>query len=288
MGELVAREINPLIKELEPSAPPPISREWRVAAIAAAESLPSCPILCDPMTASHQAPPSPGFSRQEHWSGLPFPSPMHACMLRRFSRVRLCMTPWTAAHQAPLSKGFSRQEYLEWIAISFSREWQEAELITSAQWFNQLCLCNEAFIVNPKWKDSVVVVQLPSCVRLFAVQWIAAHQASLSFTISQSLIKLMSIELAMPSNHLVLCRTLLLPSIFPSLKVFTSESALHIRWPNYWSFCFIISLSNEYSRLISFRVDWFDLLAVQGTLKSLLQHHNSKASILWHSAFFMV
>ena len=105
----------------------------------------------------------------------------------------------------------------------------------------------------------------------------------------QNLLKLMSIESMMPSNHLILCHPLrLLPSIFPSIRVFSDESALHIRWPKYWSFCFSISPSNEYSELISFRIDWFVLLAVQGTLKSLLQHHSSKASILWHSAFFMV
>ena len=112
-------------------------------------------------------------------------------------------------------------------------------------------------------------------------------QASLSFTISQSLLKLMSIESVMPSNHLILCCSLLLlPSIFPSIRVFSNESALYIRWSKYWSFS--ISPSGEYLGLISFRIDWFDLLAVQGTLTSLLQHHSSKASILWHSAFFMV
>ena len=110
----------------------------------------------------------------------------------------------------------------------------------------------------------------------------------MSFTISQSLLELMSIELVMPSNHLILCHPLLLlPLIFPSIRVYSNESALHIRWPEYYSFSFSISPSNEYSELISFRIDWFDLLAVQGTLKSLLQHHNSKASILRHSAFFM-
>ena len=113
-------------------------------------------------------------------------------------------------------------------------------------------------------------------------------QAPLSFTISWSLLRCMSIESVMVSNHLILyCPLLLLPSIFPSIKVFSSESALHIRWPNYWSFSFSLSPSNEYSGLISFRIDWFDLFAVQGTLKSLLQHHNLKASILQHSAFFM-
>ena len=114
-------------------------------------------------------------------------------------------------------------------------------------------------------------------------------QASLSFTISQSLLKLMSMESVMPSNHLILCHPLLLlPLIFPSIRVFSRELALHIRWPKYWGFSFSISPSNEHSGLISFRMDWFDLLDVQGTLKSLLQHHSLEASIFRHSAFFMV
>ena len=128
-----------------------------------------------------------------------------------------------------------------------------------------------------------------SSVQLLSRAWTAAHQACLSITNSRSLLKLMSIELLMPSNHLILCHPLLLlPSIFPSIRVFSRESVLHIRWPKYWSFSFSISSSNEYSGLISFRIDWLDLLAVQGTLKSLLQHHSSKVSILWHSAFFIV
>ena len=132
-------------------------------------------------------------------------------------------------------------------------------------------------------------VQPPSCVWLFETAWTSARQVSLSITNSRSLPKLMSIESVMPSNHLILCRPLLLlPSIFPSIKVFSNESVLHIRWPKYWSFSFNISSSNEHSGLISFRMDWLDLLAVQGTLKSLLLHHSSKASIFWHSAFFMV
>ena len=132
-------------------------------------------------------------------------------------------------------------------------------------------------------------VQPLSCVRLFVIPWTTAHQASLSITNSQSLPKLMSIESVMPSSHLILCRPLLLlPSIFLSIRVFSNESALCIRWPSYWSFNFNISPSNEYPGLISFRMDWLDLLAVQGTLKSLLQHHSSKASILQHSAFFIV
>ena len=132
----------------------------------------------------------------------------------------------------------------------------------------------------------VVIAQLHSRVSLFATPWTAAHQASLSFSISQSLLKLMSIELMMPSNHLILCHPLLLlPPVLPSLRVFSNESALCISWPKYWSFSFNISPSNEHPGLISFRIDWFDLLLVQG---SLLQHHSSKASTLWHSAFFTV
>ena len=132
-------------------------------------------------------------------------------------------------------------------------------------------------------------VQLLSRVWLFETTWTAAHQASRSITNFQSLLKLMSIESVMPSSHLLLCcPLLLLPSVFPSIKVFSNESVLRIRWPKYWSFSFSISYSKEYSRLISFRMDWFDLLAVQGTLESLLQQHSSKASILWCSAFLIV
>ena len=125
--------------------------------------------------------------------------------------------------------------------------------------------------------------QSHSCVQLFATPWTSARQASLSITNCQSLLKLMSIESVMPSDRLILCRPLLLlPSIFPSIRVFSNESVLHIRWPKYWSFSFSNISSNEYSRLISFRIDWLDLPAVQGTLKSLLQHHSSKTSILQH------
>ena len=132
-------------------------------------------------------------------------------------------------------------------------------------------------------------VQSLSCVQLFATPWTAERQASLSITNSLSLLKLMSIEWVMPSNNLILCRPLLLPpSIFPSIRVFSNESLICIRWPKYWSFSFSISPSNEYSGLISFRMDWLDLLAVQRDLKSLLQHYSSNASILWRSAFFMI
>ena len=142
------------------------------------------------------------------------------------------------------------------------------------------CLKNLGFTLF----SSVVQLCLTLC-----HPWTAAHQAPLSITNSQSLLKLMSIESVMPSNHLILCQPLLLPpSIFPSIRVFSKESALHIRWPKYWSFRFSISPTNEHPGLISFRMDWLDLLAVQGTLKSLFQHHSSKASILRRSAFFMV
>ena len=134
----------------------------------------------------------------------------------------------------------------------------------------------------------IAVAQSLSRVQLFVTPWTAACQAYLSFTSSQSLFKLMSVELVMPSNYLILCHPLLLPSIFPSIRVFSNESGLRIRRSKYWSFSFSISPSNEYSGLISFRMDWLDLLEVQGTLKSLLQHHSSKPSILWCLIFFMV
>ena len=136
-----------------------------------------------------------------------------------------------------------------------------------------------SYLSSKSFLSPFVVVWSLSHVRLFVTPWIAAHQASLPFTISQSLLKLMSIASVMSSNHLILHHPLLfLPSIFPSIRVFSNELALHIRWPKYWSFSFSISLSNEYSGLISFRIDWVDLLAVQGTLKSLLQHHSSKVN----------
>ena len=148
--------------------------------------------------------------------------------------------------------------------------------------------CKEIQSVNPKgnWLSSV---QLLSCAPRFATPWTTAHQAFLSITNSQSLLKLMSIESVMPSNHLILCHPLLLlPSIFPIIRVFSNELALCIRWLKYWGFSFYIRTSNEHPGLISFRMDWLGLLAVQGTFKSLLQHHHSKASVLWCSAFFIV
>ena len=179
--------------------------------------------------------------------------------VKSLSRVRLLATPWTAAHQAPPSMGFSRQEY-----------WSRLPLPSPKT-------SNNTNLKNNFYSSSV---QSLSHVQLFETPWTAARQASLSITNSQSPPKPMSIELVMPSNHLILCRpVLLLPSIFPSIRVFPNESALHMKWPKYWNFSFNISPSNEHPGLI-FRMDWLDLLAVQGTLKSLLQHHSSKASIL--------
>ena len=171
-----------------------------------------------------------------------------------------------------------------------------ASLYSTIAYSNTLCLCQAQDAWKRLWKQwgcsqyfcnfqgTVSSVQLLSHVQLFglaATPWTAARQASLSITNSWSLLKLMSTESVMPSNHLILCDPfLLLPSIFPNIWVFSNESALHIRWPKNWSLCFSISPSNEYSRLISLRMDWLDLLAVQGILKSLLQHHSSKASIL--------
>ena len=143
-------------------------------------------------------------------------------------------------------------------------------------------------IPKPQFTNVFSSVQVLSPIRLFVTPWTAVRQYALSITNSWSLLKFVSIESVMPSNHLILCRPLLLlPSIFPSIRGFSSQSVLHIRWPKYWSFSFSISPSNEYSGLISFRTDWFDLLADQGTFKSLLQHHSSKASILQHSAFLL-
>ena len=175
----------------------------------------------------------------------------------------------------------------------YSRTWLHISKADQAQswalcevpWLYKACFLPESILI------SLLLFTLFSHIGLFPNPWTVAHQAFLSFTISQSWLKLISIESIMPSNHLILCRPLLLPPVFPmreSIRVFYNELMLRIRWPKYWSFSFSISPSNEYSGLISFRIDWFDLLAVQGTLKSLLQHHNSKASILWHSAFFIV
>ena len=150
------------------------------------------------------------------------------------------------------------------------------------------CWGNDLHKQSRTWKK-LSSVQSLSRVRLFVTPWTVARQASLSITNSWSPPKPMSIESVMPSSHLILCHPLLLlPSIFPSIRVFSNESALHIRWPKFWSFSFSISPSKEHPGLISFRMDWMDLLAVQGTLQSLLQHHSSKTSVLWLSAFFIV
>ena len=167
----------------------------------------------------------------------------------------------------------SQAGILEWVALSSSRGPSQPN-----DWISK-------FFTTVQFSS----VQSLSRVQLFATPWIAARQASLSITNSWSLLKLMSIESVMPSSHLILCRPLLLlPPIPPSIRVFSYESTLCMRWPKYWSFSFNISPSNEHPGLVSFKMDWLDLLAVQGTCKSLLQHHSSKASILQHSAFFTV
>ena len=164
--------------------------------------------------------------------------------------------------------------------------WVSCRILASCQGIKPAAPVLESRVLTTR---PLAVAILPiSHVQLFATPWTAEHQASLLFTISQSFLKLMSIELVMPPSHLILCHSLLLSSILPSIRVFSSESAFHIRWPKYWSFSFNISPSNVYSGLISFRIDWFDLLTVQGTLKSLLQHHSLKESVLWSSGFFMI
>ena len=183
------------------------------------------------------------------------------------------------AHELEQAAGDGEQQG----SLACCNPWGPKELDTTEQLTRSLSLFR-CFMPT-----SIVVDQSLSRVRLFATTWTAGGQASLSFTISQNLLKLMSTETVMPSNHLILCRPLLLPpSVFSSIRFFSNESTLRIRQPKYWSFSFSITPSSEYSGLVSFRIDWFDLLAVQGILKSLLQHHSSKASILWHSAFFMV
>ena len=196
-------------------------------------------------------------------------------------------TLWTVACQVPLSVEFSRQEYWSWVPFPPPRglPYPRIKSVFPA-------LARRFFTTEPPGKPLSVLfssVQSLSCVRLFLTPQTTACQASLSITNSWCLPKLMFIELVIPSNHLIFCHPLLLlPSLFPNIRVFSNESAFHIRWPKYWSFSFNISLCNEHLGPISLRMDWLDLLAVQGTLKSLLQHHSSKASILWCSAFFIV
>ena len=206
--------------------------------------------------------------------------------VKSLSRVRLIVIPWTVAYKAPPSMEFSR--VLEWIAITFSRDLPDLGIKPRSPTLQADALLFE-LPGKPEQSQCFSNQFSHSVVSNSATPWTAACQASLSITNSQSLLKLTSIVLVMPSNHLILCHPLLLlPSVFPSIRVFSNESFHHIRWPMYWSFSFSISPSNEYSGLISFRMDWLDLLAVQGTHKSLLQHHSSKVSILWHSAFFRV
>ena len=199
----------------------------------------------------------------------------HFSCIQLFCDPMHCRLPGSSVH------GILQARILEWVA-NFSRgsSWPR-------DWPGSLALQADSLPSEPPGKPHIRTsvqfssVQLLSHVRLYVTPWTAAYQASLSITNSQSLLKLMSIEPVMPSNHLILCcPLLLLPSIFPSIRVFSNESVLHMRWPKYWSFSFSICPSSEYSGLISFRMDWLDLLAVQGTLKSLLQHHSSKASIL--------
>ena len=187
------------------------------------------------------------------------------------------------AHQAPLSLGILQARILEWVSMPSSCRSSEP------RGRNQVFFIARRFFTLWGTREAPVMtfssVQSLSHAWLFATPWIAARQASLYITNSRSLLRLMSIESVMPSSHLILCcPLLLLPPIPPSIRVFSSESTLHIRWPKYWSFHFSISPSNEHPGLISFRMDWLGLLAVQGTLKSLLQHHSSKASIFRCSA----
>ena len=190
---------------------------------------------------------------------LPYPS-WPACPLSAFTR---CLDP----HQLPLTRHFSKKL---------------ASSLKAHRYLNSVYKSSQSYISFLRFAWSF------SHVWLFATPWTAAHQVYLSITNSQSLPKLMSIKSAMPSKYLILCHPLLLPSIFLSIRVFSKESVRHLRWPKDWSFIFSISPSTEYSGLVSFRMDWLDLLAVQGTLRSLLPHHSSKAPILRHSAFFMV
>ena len=210
---------------------------------AAAKSLQSCPTLCDPIDSSPGVSPTPGIlqARTLEWDAI---SSSNAgkwkVRVKSLSHVRLLETPWTAAYQVPPSMGFSRQEYWNGLPLP-----------------------------SPSSHGQFSSVQSLSHVQLFATPWIKARQASLSITNSWSSLKLMSIEWVMPSSHLILYRPLLLLlPIPPSIRVFSNESALHMRWPKYWSFSFSISPSNEHPGTISFRMDWLDLLAVQGTQES--------------------
>ena len=252
------------------------------------------------------------FSRPEYWSGYSFPSPghipnpgieprspsLHVDSLpaepqgkpKNTGVVSLSLLSGSSQPRSskPRSSWLRNWNRVSYIAGGFFTNWAIRETQIT-RWIPRNL---NTVLVQFKWFKATYIykfatfssVQSLSCVWLFVTPWTAAHQASLSITNSQSPPKPMSIELVMPFNHLIFCHLLiLLPSIFPSIRVFSNESTFHIRWPKYWSFSFNISPSNEYPGLISFRMDWLDLLAVQGTLKSLLQHHSSKASILRHS-----
>ena len=221
------------------------------------KSLSRIQLFAIPGTGAYQASLSMGFSRQEYWSGLPFPSPGDLLTQRLNLGLLHCrQTLYRLSHQgSPL--------YIVLIVIILNQSLIEV-------WHLRLCCC---------------CLVAKSCL-IFVTSWTAAHQASLSLTISWSLLKFMSIVLMKPST--ISSSILLLPSVFPNIRVFSNELAFHVGWPKYWSFSFNISPSSEYSGLIYFRIDWFEILPVPGTLKRLLKHHNSKASILWHPAFFIV
>ena len=258
-----------------------LARYSPAAAAAAAKSPQSCPTLGDPIDGSPPGSSVPGIlqARTLEWVAISFSNAWKwKVKVKSLSRVRLLASPWAAAHQAPLFMGFSRQE---WVAIAFCccSPWGHKESDMTLQLNNK----------KWRWQFSVHFSSVTQSCPTLCNPWTAAHQASLSITNSWSLLKLTSIESVMPSNHLILCRPLLLlPSIFPSIRVFSNEWILRIRWPKDWSFNFNLSPSNEYSGLISFRMDWLNFFVVQGTLKSLLQHYSSKASILRHSSFFIV
>ena len=258
-----------------------------------------------------------GFSRQEAWSGLPFPSPGD---VRDPGKIHISCVTWEALGHLIKKFVFLRKYIIiccihyyynfNWIVgFFYYLKYLGTSLVLSGKDFAFQCrslqiksLIEELRSCIPgnqknqnikqkqycnKFNKDFSSVQSLGYVGLFATPWITARQASLSFTNSRSLLKLMPIESVMPSSHLILCcPLLLLPPTPPSIRVFSNESTLCMRWPKYWSFSFSISPSNEHPGLISLRMDWLDLLAVQGTLKSLLQHHSSKASIFWCSAFF--
>ena len=203
--------------------------------------------------------------------------------------LQSCLTLWDPIDYSPPVSvhGILQARILEWVAMPSSRG--SSQLRDRIHVCYVSCIGGGFLTTSATWQLPFNSVQLLNHVQLFATPWTAARQASLSITNSRSLLKLMSIESVMPSNHLILCRPLLLlPSIFPSIRVFSNDSVLRIRWPVYWSLSVSNSPSTEYSGLISFRIDCFYLLAVQETLKSLFQYHSSKASILRHSALFIV